>query len=202
MSVNEVKPIVRSTLNTTSNLVGDNQGSSTPVISPVSPNAVNNFGLGANYNFNYQHNNLSHGSKVNRGFIYNMETKVKTEFQYNPETLQYSRGVSYNDISAPGIPYPLTQFGQGNIRSFNVELFFYDKPYTQLINQKMIEIGKFLTPETNVKGYKRPPIMMFVFGYFIRQCVLENLDILIEEFDYDGNPTMARFTLQLRQVGV
>lgn len=150
----------------------------------------------------YNHDNHSHGSKVNRGYIKNNDTGVITDFQYNPETLEYERGVTYNDIVAPGVCYPITQFGNGNIRSFTVPLFFYDKPYTGLINKKMNEIGKFLTPELNYKDYKRPPSMVFVFGYFIRTCVLENLGILIDEFDEDGNPVIAHFTLQLRQVGV
>lgn len=165
-------------------------------------NDLNNNGLGTGYNYTYQHNNNSHGSKVARGYMINNDTGVRTDFQYNPETLQYSRSITYNDITAPGAQYPLTQFGCGNIRTFSVELFFYDKPYTKLINQKMTEIGRYLTPETNTKGYKRPPSMTFVFGYFIRKCVVESLDILIEEFDEQGNPTIARFTLGLRQVGV
>lgn len=150
----------------------------------------------------YQHNNFSHGSKVHRGFLKNNDTGVVTDFQYAPETLSYSRKIGYEDIKAPCIAYPLSQFTGGNIREFNVELFFYDKPYTGLINQKMIEIGRYLTPEYNIKGYKRPPSMLFVMGYFKRICVLSGLDIKIEEMDEQGNPTIARFTMSLRQVGV
>lgn len=150
----------------------------------------------------YQHNNFSHGSKVHRGFLKNNDTGVVTDFQYTPETLQYTRAMNYADIKAPCVPYPLTQFTGGSVREFSTELFFYDKPYTGLINKKMIEIGKYLTPEYNVKGYKRPPSMLFVMGYFKRICVLKDLDIKIEEFDEQGNPTIARFKLSLRQVGV
>lgn len=150
----------------------------------------------------YNHDNYSHGSKVNRGYIKNNVTGVITNFQYNPEMLQYSRGVTYNEIISPGIQYPLQQYGYGNTRSFSVTLFFYDKPYTGLIIDKMKEIGRFLPPETNTKGYTRPPSMTFVFGYFIRQCVLEDLDITIDEMDEQGNPTMAHFAMTLRQVGV
>ena len=44
--------------------------------------------------------------------------------------------------------------------------------------------------------------MTFCFGYFIRKCVLENLDVNIELFDENGEPTQATLTLQLRQVEV
>ncbi len=150
----------------------------------------------------YEHTHKTHGSYVTRGYMKNNQTGVVTDFQYNPESFKYSRGATYGDIVAPGISYPITQFCNGNIRSFSVELFFCDDPCTGLIRQKMTEIGKFLPPEKNIRDYVRPPTMTFVFGYFIRECVLEDLDISIEAFDINLEPTMARFTMQLRQVGV
>lgn len=137
-----------------------------------------------------------------KGWIKNLNTGVLMKFQYNPENFQYSRGVTYAEIVSPGMSYPTTQFVHGNTRSFPVELFFFDKPCTGVINKYMNFIGSFLTPETNSADYKKPPEMYFCYGYFIRRCVLENLDILIEEYDQNGQATQARFTLTLRQVGV
>ena len=139
---------------------------------------------------------------VTKGWMLNNVTGKKMPFQYNPTNFEYSRGVTYVDISAPGMAYPNTQFVRGNARSFSVPLFFYDNPCTGLINDYMLFIGAFLTPETNVKGYTRPPDMTFCYGYFIRKCVLEDLNINIEQFDENGNAIQAVFTLQLRQVGV
>jgi hypothetical protein len=141
------------------------------------------------------------GAKT-KGWIKNNVTGKKKSFQFNPTEFQYSRGVTYTDISAPGMCYPDTQFVKGNARSFPIELFLYDKPCTGFIEEFMLFIGAFLTPEANVQNYSKPPSMTFCFGYFIRQCVLENLDIRVEEFDEDGEAVQARFTLQLRQVGV
>lgn len=142
-----------------------------------------------------------HGAKT-KGYIKNLKDGKTMKFQFNPENLHYSRGVTYADIIAPGMCYPATQFVHGNIRTFTVELFMYDKPYTGVINDNMLFIGKFLTPETNPKDYVKPPEMLFCYGYFIRRCVLEDLDILVEEMDESGRPTQARYTLTLRQVGV
>lgn len=141
------------------------------------------------------------GAKT-KGWIKNNDTGMKMSFQFNPTNLSYSRGVSYTDISAPGMSYPDTQFISGNARSFPVTLFFYDNPNTGLIKKYMNFIGGFLTPETNVKGYTKPPTMTFCFGYFIRKCVLEDLNIDIEVMNESGEPIQATFTLQLRQVGV
>ena len=140
------------------------------------------------------------GAKT-KGWIKNLSTGVKKSFQFNPETFEYSRGVTYAEIVSPGMSYPNAQFVHGNARSFPVELFFYDKPWTGVIDSHMNFIGAFLTPETNVSNYQKPPEMTFCFGYFIRRCVLEDLNILIEEWDKKGRPIQARFTLQLRQVG-
>lgn len=139
---------------------------------------------------------------VTKGIIKKIGTKDYLEFQYNPENFEYSRGATYAEIVAPGMSYPDTQFVRGNARSFPVELFLFDKPCTGVIKKYMNFIGSFLTPETNTKNYTSPPEMLFTYGYFIRRCVLEDLNIKIEEFDSKGEAVMARFTLQLRQVGV
>ena len=141
-------------------------------------------------------------SNVVKGWIKNNNTGKKMPFQYNPTTLSYSRGVSYTDISAPGMPYPNTQYVKGNARSFSIPLFFYDNPNTGVIKKYINFLGGFLTPETNVSGYVKPPVMIFCYGYFIRKCVLEDLAIDIERIDKNGEPIQATFTLQLRQVGV
>lgn len=141
-------------------------------------------------------------SAKTKGWIKNNDTSEKMSFQFNPTGLSYSRGVSYADISAPGIAYPDTQFVSGNIRSFPVTLFFYDNPHTGVIKKYINFFDSFLTPETNKSGYTKPPTMTFCFGYFIRKCVLEDLSVNIELFDEQGEPTQATITLQLRQVGV
>ena len=140
------------------------------------------------------------GAKT-KGWIKNNITGEKKSFQFNPQSLKYSRGVTYVDISSPGSQYPGTAFVKGNARSFPIELFLYDKPYTGVINSYMSFMGAFLTPENNVKGYSKPPDMTFCFGYFIRKCVLEDLDIVIEDWNENLQPVQAKFTLQLRQVG-
>jgi len=141
------------------------------------------------------------GAKT-KGWIKNNDSGEKMSFQFNPTNLSYSRGASYVDISAPGMAYPDTQFVKGNVRSFPVPLFFYDNPNTGVIKKYLEFFEGFLTPETNTSDYTQPPTMTFCFGYFIRKCVLEDLNVLIELMDEDGEPIQATVTLQLRQVGV
>lgn len=135
-----------------------------------------------------------------KGFIKNNTTGGVLSFQYNPDKFSYSRGVTYNEIGAPGSAYPIIAFVHGKVRTFDIELFIFDKPSTGLFIKTINFLGGFLTPETNVAGYTKPPTMMFCYGYFIRKCVLDNLDISIEEMDSNGKPINGRVTLTLRQV--
>lgn len=141
------------------------------------------------------------GAKT-KGWIKNNDSGEKMSFQFNPTDLAYSRGASYVDISAPGMAYPDTQFVKGNVRNFAVPLFFYDNPNTGVIKKYIEFFEGFLTPESNTEGFTVPPTMTFCFGYFIRKCVLEDLSILIELMDDEGEPIQATMTLQLRQVGI
>lgn len=136
-----------------------------------------------------------------KGWIKNNVTGETKSFQYNPPELSYGRSASYVGISSPGSQYPNTVFVKGNAREFPIELFLYDNPHSGEILSYMNFIGAFLPPENNTKGYVKPPDMTFCYGYFIRKCVLIDLDIRIEEWDANLQPTQARFTLQLRQVG-
>lgn len=140
-------------------------------------------------------------SAKTKGWIKNNDTGKKMSFQFNPTNLEYSRGASYSEISAPGMAYPDTQFIKGNLRNFSVPLFFYDNPNTGVIKKYIDFYSEFLPPETNKSGYERPPTMTFCFGYFIRKCVLEDLSVAIELMDENGEPIQATLTLQLRQVG-
>lgn len=142
------------------------------------------------------------GAKT-KGWIKNNTTGVKKSFQFNPTELEYSRGTTFSEIVAPGIPYPLTQFGHGNVREFSVTLFMYDNPNTGKIAKYEKFLNGFLPPETNTsKGFIKPPDMTICVGKFIRRCVLTELSVAIRRIDEDGNPIQAEFTLSLRQVGV
>lgn len=136
------------------------------------------------------------------GAIKNLTTGEVRKFQFNPETFEYSRGVTYSDSISPGMPYPETQYSHGEIRTFDVELFMYDPYCTGLIKEYMYFLGDFLTPETNDPDYAQPPEMLFYYAYFVRRCVLTNLTITHEWLDEQGTPLMTRYKLTLRQVGV
>lgn len=137
-----------------------------------------------------------------RCYIINNDTKKKLVFQFNPETVPYSRGVNFTTIESPGMSYPLTQYVGGAVRDFSFEVFYYDRPYTGKINTARKFLLALLPPEKNVsyKKFKKPPTFTFAYGYFVRKLVLTNLDINDEMLDRNGKPVITRFTLTVRQV--
>lgn len=142
----------------------------------------------------------SHGAKT-KGWVKNMKTGKKMSFQFNPETLDYGRGAVYSDASSPGRPYPKIQFVRGDIRKFTVDLMLHDKPYSGLILKYIDFFNALLPPEKNIKGYTRPPQVTYCQGYFIKKCVLEHLNVHVEEMNGNGKPLYATLTLDFILLG-
>ena len=139
-----------------------------------------------------------------KGWVKNCDTGEYKSFQFNPTPpFTYSRGVTYATIESPGSQYPITAFVKGNLRTFSLDLFLFDKPYTGKIDKDyMLFFGKLLTPETNNINYTRPPKFILSYGYFTRTCVLEGLTVSIEEYDSLLRPVKATLSLTIRQEGV
>ena len=148
------------------------------------------------------------GSKFNadskaktRCYIINNSSNKKLVFQFNPETMPYSRSANYTSIDSPGMSYPLTQYVGGSVREFSFEVFYYDKPYSGKIDKARKFLEGLLPPEKNTSSFTKPPAFTLAYGYFVKVYVLTNLQINDEWLNSDGNPLMTRFTLTVRQVG-
>lgn len=142
------------------------------------------------------------GSKSRtRCYILRNDNNARMEFQFNPTTLPYSRGVSYASIESPGMSYPLTQYTGGGAREFSFEVFYYDKPYTGKINTARSFLENLMPPEYNTADFDKPPSFTLAYGYFVKKFVLIQLDVNDEMLDESGQPLITRFTLTVRQVG-
>ena len=136
-----------------------------------------------------------------RCYVINNSTNKKMNFQFNPESMPYSRGANYTSIESPGMSYPLTQYVGGSAREFSFEVFYYDRPYSGKINKARKFLEALLPPEKNKKRFKKPPTFTLAYGYFVKVYVLTKLQVNDEIMNSDGNPEMTRFTLTVRQVG-
>lgn len=136
-----------------------------------------------------------------RCYIINNDTNSKLIFQFNPESMPYSRSANYTSIESPGMSYPLTQYVGGNIREFSFEVFYYDKPYSGKIDSARKFLEALLPPEKNTDSFTKPPTFTLAYGYFVKTYVLTTLQVNDEWINRNGNPEMTRFTLTVRQVG-
>lgn len=136
-----------------------------------------------------------------RCYIIRNDNNKKLTFQFNPQTVPYSRSANYTTIDSPGMSYPLTQYVGGNVRKFSFEVFYYDNPFSGKINKARKFLEGLLPPEKNKKKFTKPPTFTFAYGYFVKKLVLEQLDVNDEWLNADGQPVMTRFTLTVRQVG-
>ena len=142
------------------------------------------------------------GSKSKtRCYILRNDDNSRMDFQFNPTSIPYSRGVSYTSIESPGMSYPLTQYTGGGAREFTFELFYYDRPYTGKINAARQFLEGLLPPEFNTSDFDKPPSFTLAYGYFVKKLVLQQLDVEDEMLNEDGQPLITRFTLTVRQVG-
>ncbi len=136
-----------------------------------------------------------------RCYIINNDTNKKLTFQFNPESMPYSRGANYTSIDSPGMSYPLTQYVGGSVREFSFEVFYYDKPYSGKIDKARKFLEKLLPPEKNKRNFTKPPTFTMAYGYFVKVYVLTNLQVNDEWINPKGKPEITRFTLTVRQVG-
>lgn len=149
-------------------------------------------------NFSKMHK-YSSGAKT-KGYLKNNNTGEKLMFYFNPTELEWDRGATYQEISSPGLSYPLFNYVRGNSIPLNVPLKVIDNPSTGLINKWEKFLAKLLPPTTNSSTYRKPDEVTFVMGNFIRECVLENLNTKYEDWNENLVPTECTFTLSLRQV--
>lgn len=142
------------------------------------------------------------GAKI-KGYLVDAEdSSNKRKFQYNPQSMEYSRSATYAQIKAPGIQYPLIYFVSGEVEQFELELFVIDRPTTGKINQDIEWCKSFLPKYRNDDFFFRPHALIYAYGNFVCKCVLTSFVAHIDEYDPSGDPWMAHLKLQLMVVDV
>lgn len=130
------------------------------------------------------------------------DNKAVLTAQFNPTRIPYSRSANFTDISAPGMNYPLVQYTGGNARDFDIELFFYDNPYSGKITNARNYLLGLLPPEQNDSVFTKPTTVTFAYGYFTKRVVVTSVDVDDQWLDSSGQPIMTKFKLSVRQVGI
>lgn len=138
------------------------------------------------------------GRAKTRAFIRNLETGNSYFLPFNPSGFSDNHPIIYNSRSAPGSPAPKTQFVSGASKTFDIELFLYDKKGREV--KKVIAFLNDFIPIVAYGFFRKPPLMLFSFGWYVKTCVMENLSVTYEQFDNNLNPTLATAKLTLKVV--
>lgn len=135
---------------------------------------------------------------ITKGSITNRTTKAKLTFQNNPTVLQQGRTVKFNDLQTPIGNYPVVQYSGGQSTSFTLEVFVADLHTTTYINTAKSFFDRAMPAIS--RSVFTPPILLVSFGFFVRNCYLEDYQMNVTEFHTSLRPKHATFTLKLKVV--
>lgn len=138
--------------------------------------------------------------KLTKGFIRNNVTSVIKPFMYNPTAIQYKRGATYSETSAPGSPYPRIAFVKGDVSSIPLKLFLTDRPQAGAITEFIDFLNGFFPEENSSATFKKPVSLTVSLGHIIRVCVLISMTLDVLDYSNTGIPTRAEISLDLKVV--
>ena len=131
--------------------------------------------------------------------IYQLENmSVYTELQFNPGAFKDSIGVNWTEIAGAGMSYPLKQYAGGKTRNLTFQIFLNDIERPGILRQTINFLHGFLPPAAK-EGYQfvAPPAMLFSFGWFVKPCLLEAMEIEYNYFSPDLQPLMCTVDVAL-----
>lgn len=105
-----------------------------------------------------------------KGYIMNTDNGTVTPFLFNPSKYRVDRSFRYSEFTAPGVSYPKFQFVSGGAKEISVELYLYgvNGEPKQFINY----LNDFYPLERSGVMFKKPPVMLFAFGSYIKKCIV------------------------------
>ncbi len=132
-----------------------------------------------------------------RGYLVDVETHERLEFQYNPSEIGEDKAAHYVDIKIPGISHPKYQFVAGNSRQIAFKVFLFKGE----VKQQVAWLQSLLYPEHSGTMLKAPPHrVIFIFGelYPGVVCIVRNVKArYFNLFDNSLAPQQAEVDITL-----
>jgi len=114
---------------------------------------------------------------------------------FNPEEYTINKDNNFAVQGIPGLPAPLLQFVNGNLRTLEMELFFdtYDSPSAAKRDVRDLtgQVVKLMDVDPDLHA---PPILELSWSSLQLQCVLARVSQKFILFADDGMPVRARLT--------
>ena len=128
--------------------------------------------------------------------IINRQSGEEIRVMFNPEEYSLDDGNTFAEIGVPGLKTPPIQYVRGNARSLTMELFFDTCEERRDVRQETRKIMALLEKNEDTHA---PPVLLFSWGSFNFQCVLESVGQSYMLFLQNGTPVRARLNVRFKQ---
>lgn len=174
------------------------------MFSPINPSTPGTQSLSSNQ----PHNSFASGKLV-KAKLKPVDANVEEiEFQFNPETLSFSRSIEVNKVdegrdstsSLKKISFAGPKPTRLTISNITFDTYEQDNVSVKTYTDKLMKTLDCSVQDSQT-DQKRPPLYIFMWGTnrYLR-CFVESLDFKITMFMPDGRPVRAVANLTLVQV--
>ena len=129
--------------------------------------------------------------------LMNVDKGTSQDVLFNPKEYSVQKSVQWEPHKAPGLDTPEQEFTSGNPAVLSVELFFdtYEdkKDVREAHTDKIMNLA-LIDPDKH-----RPPLVMFQWGGFKFQGVMESLTLRYTMFLPDGKPCRATANVSIKE---
>ena len=133
---------------------------------------------------------------LEKATIIKTETNEQIQVMFNPEEYTFDKANSFAEIGIPGLETPPIQYVRGTLRTLKMDLFF--DTYEQKIDVRTFtqKITNLLEKESLTDA---PPILLFSWGQFSFQCVLDSVNQKYTMFLNSGTPVRATLSVSFKE---
>src|SRR5437667_10287973 len=109
---------------------------------------------------------------LEKATIIRRRTNERITVMFNPAEYSFDVANSFAEIGIPGLRTSPVQYVRGTARTLKMELFFDTFESRTDVRASTTQITALLDPEPTTQA---PPILLFNWGGFSLQCVLESV---------------------------
>jgi len=133
---------------------------------------------------------------LEKATIVNTHTQESFPVMFNPEEYSLDESNAFAEISIPGLPSSPIQYVKGNLRNLKMELFFDTYETKEDVRKYTGKITALLQQNSVTKA---PPILIFSWGGFNFNCVLESAGQRFTMFLHSGIPVRATLSVSFKE---
>jgi hypothetical protein len=133
---------------------------------------------------------------LEKATITRLRTNEQISVMFNPAEYTFDLANNFAEIAIPGLRTPPVQYVRGNARTLKMELFFDSFEAHADVRAATQQITALLDPDGPTQA---PPILLFTWGGFSLQCILETVSQRFTMFADDGTPVRATLNVSFKE---